>query len=144
MMPLDNVLSRLPNAKQTQPGRWRCACPVCGEHNQSTLSIGEGGSGAVLLKCFKLGCDPEAIARAIGLEVTDLFPQSVAGGGTPPPKRRRMLTPRQALDLLDHEAGIVAIAASDLARGIALSEADKARVLKAAARITVLREEVMA
>lgn len=144
MTPLDSVLSRLPDAKHTSPGRWRTACPVCGERNKSTLSIGEGDTGAVLLKCWKSGCDPEAIAHALGLDITELFPPKAdAGNGTPPLKRRRLLSAQQALDLLDHEAGIVAVAACDIARGVQLTDADKDRVLKAAARITTLREEVL-
>ena len=75
MTPIDTVLGRLPDAKQTAPGRWRTACPACGGRSQSTLSVGEGDTGAVLLKCFKSGCDPHTIATALGLDIADLFPQ---------------------------------------------------------------------
>jgi hypothetical protein len=74
--PVDTVLARLEPYRLNATGkdRWRAICPVCGERNPNTLSIGVGANDAVLLKCFKQGCSPEVIANALGLEITDLFP----------------------------------------------------------------------
>ncbi len=66
MSAADAVLARLDSPRPTGRDRWRAACPVCGERNRSTLSIGIGDSGAVLLKCFKSGCGPDEIAAALG------------------------------------------------------------------------------
>lgn len=122
--------------------RWRAACPACGGENRSTLSIGVGDTGAVLLRCWKSQCPAESIAAAVGLSVFDLFPERPApGGGASPPRRRRMLTAGQALQLLDAEAGIVAVAAENLAFGLSLSDADRARLRTSAARVAYLRRE---
>jgi hypothetical protein len=138
---LDLILSRLPDARSTGSDRWRDACPVCGERNRSTLSIGLGDTGVVLLKCFKLGCDPEAIATALGLDLSDLFPPKESHGS--PVKRRRLLTAAQALDLLDAEAQFIGVIASNIATGVEIDAADRARVLTAAGRIAHLRDEVL-
>jgi hypothetical protein len=145
--PFDTVAARLApyKPKETAPGRLRAICPVCGERNASTLSVGEGHDGAVLVTCFKSGCSIEAIAAALGLDVRDLFPPRQApGGGHPPLQRRRLISPMQALQLLHDEVHLVLVAAADLAAGIALDDADHARLLQAVARIVVLRDEVMA
>lgn len=129
-----------PHGLRMHGDRGRAACPVCGGKNRSTLSVGQTPEGAVLLKCFKSGCSVESIVAAIGLEVTDLFPPREHSA--PPMARRRLLTAGQALDLLDAEAGVVAIVASDIAHGRDISKGDRDRVLVAAARIAALRQEV--
>ena len=142
--PIDLVLSRIdtrPNGRD----RWRCACPVCGEGNQSTLSIGIGDTGAVLLKCWKSGCSPEQIAAAIGLDITDLFPpKRDAGQGYGAMRRRRLLTASQALELLENEIGLTRLCASDMARGAVLDDVTRERLMVAAARVSVMRDEVNA
>lgn len=142
--PLDVVLERLANyrLRENAPGRWRAVCPCCGEHNPNTLSVGEGDSGAVLLRCFKSECSAESIAQALGLEITDLFPPRESHAG--PAKRRRMLPAHQALGLLADEANLIAVCAANLFNGVELAEQDLDRVLTAAARIQILREESMA
>jgi hypothetical protein len=70
---VDLLLSRLDQPRANGRDRWRCACPVCGEKNRSTLSIGVGDSGAVLVRCWKSGCGPDEIVAAVGLEIEDLF-----------------------------------------------------------------------
>lgn len=143
--PIDLLLSRLPEARPSGPDRWRCACPVCGERSRSTLSIGVAGSGAVLLKCWKTGCDPEQIARAIGLDVADLFAHpSVPAGGASAERRRRMMSDRQALEILANESLLTWTAAHNLAHGHALTDADLERLDVAARRIQNIAAEARA
>lgn len=147
MSPIDAVLDRLSGhrLRENTPGRWRAVCPVCGEKNASTLSVGEADSGAVLLRCFKQGCSVDAIARALGLEMEDLFPpRPVPGGGTNPMRRRRLISAGQALDLLHDELTLTVVCASDLARGEPVDEATRQRLIQAAARVAMLRDEVRA
>lgn len=123
----------------------RMACPVCGGKNTNTLSAKRGDHGGVLLCCFKSGCEVQAIAHALGLELADLFPPRQAqSNGAPPTKRRGLLPPSQALELIDHEAQLVTVAALNTAHGVPLSEADLARLVQAANRITYLMSEVRA
>jgi hypothetical protein len=142
MTAADTLLSRLDSPRANGPNRWRAACPVCGERNRSTLSVGVGDSGAVLLKCFKSGCGPDQIAAAIGLGIEDLFPPRDSQSS--PLQRRRLITAGQALDLLHDEAQLVALAAANLAHGVELTADDRARCLTAAGRIAYLRDEVCA
>ena len=124
------------------PDRGRSCCPVCGERNASTLSIGVTAGGAVLLKCWKLGCDVESICAAMGLEVSELFPERESHGA--PLQRRRLLTAGQALELLHSEAQLIALCGSHIAHGVELTEHDRDRCLTAAGRIAHLLDEVRA
>lgn len=127
--------------RPTAHHRYRAVCPVCGERSPNTLSVGVTADGAVLLKCFKLGCGVESICAALGLEVADLFPPPDRQAS--PLRRPRLVSAQQALALLDDEARLVAVAAASVAQGATLSPEDCSRVLKAAGRIAVLRDEVM-
>lgn len=57
-------------ARRTNTG-WIARCPAH-EDRSPSLSIHEGRDGRTLLKCYA-GCDVAAIARALQLEVSDLF-----------------------------------------------------------------------
>lgn len=71
MQPLKKVLSRVLNHRRAGKG-YKACCPAHKDRHPS-LSISEGGDGRVLLKCFA-GCSTEAIANALGLTMSDLFP----------------------------------------------------------------------
>ena len=141
-MSVEVLLSRLDDPRPTGRDRWRCACPVCGGKNRSTLSVGVGDTGAVLLKCWKSGCGPEEIAHAVGLALEDLFPPRESHAS--PATRRRLITAAQALDLLDAEMLLAFVCASDMARGVELDNATRDRLLLGAARVSMLRSEVRA
>ena len=140
-MSADALLDALQPYKLRKAGtdRYRAICPVCGERNANTLSVGLTAEGAVLLRCFKSECDVERIVGALGLDLADLFPPRESHGA--PPRRRRLLTAGQALDLLNDEALLVAVAAANLGNSIELTDDDRARVLQAAGRIGYLAAE---
>lgn len=140
MSVIDALLSRLDHPRQSGADRWRCACPVCGGKNRSTLSVGVGDNGAVLLKCWKLGCGPEQIAVAVGLTIEDLFPPKDAAAK--PQGRARLLTPYQAMEILHDETQLIALCASDMAQGVKLSDRTRARLMKAAGRVSYLFNEL--
>lgn len=143
--PIDLVLSRLDSFKLRQhgPDRWRACCPACGGTNGSKLSVGEGDSGAVLLRCWA-GCEAEQVAHALGLELTDLFPPKLTHHSSGKPARRRMLSAGQALDLLDAEMTLAIVCSVDMAAGKALDEPTRERLLKSAARVSMLKDEARA
>ncbi len=136
--PIDNVLAQLPKAKQRQPSQWSACCPAHPDKGPS-LSVRETPEGAVLIHCFA-GCSVEAVVAALGLEMSDLFPPRQLSGNEP--KRiSRLLTAGQALELLDQEAMLVAVAAANVLHGEVLNQIDLTRILQAAGRIHWLREK---
>lgn len=144
--PIDVVLGRLDGFQVRENGRdrWRACCPAHGGSNPSTLSLGVGDNGTVLLRCWS-GCSLEDITAALGLNVMDLFPpKSERSGGGSSIKRRRLLTARQALDVLNTEMTLAVVCMSDMARGKALDEATRERLLLGAARVSMLDDEVRA
>ena len=72
---LDNVLMHLEGVRTSLRG-WKACCPAHTDRDPS-LSIGLGEQGQVLLKCFA-GCPIERITEAMGLTVTDLFPDGAS------------------------------------------------------------------
>jgi len=143
--PIETVLQRLEPYGLRPAGRdrWRARCPAHDGDNVTALSVGVGDTGAVLLKCWR-GCEVEKIATALGLELSDLFPQRAPDYTHGPQKRRRMLTAGQALDLLAAEAQITFVIACDMHRGRAINDADYERLGKAVSRIGELAQEVYA
>ncbi|MFM2345884.1 MAG: hypothetical protein RL654_637 [Pseudomonadota bacterium] len=121
----------------------RAACPVCGGRNTNTFSAKAGETGAVLVKCWKSDCTPEQVARALGLEIADLFPPREREPGKPAsaPRRVGMLPPMQALELIAAETFLVLVAAENLANGFTLTDTDRERLRAAAARIQYLTDE---
>src|SRR5260221_8082980 len=72
---LDNVLAHLKGVRTSLRG-WKACCPAHADREPS-LSIGLGEQGQVLLKCFA-GCPIEHITEAMGLTLTDLFPDGTS------------------------------------------------------------------
>lgn len=140
MTPADQLLPRLHGVRERGRGQWSARCPAHEDHSPS-LSIKERDDGALLLHCWA-GCEVDAIVGAVGLDLADLFARTGSSGKAS--KRRHLITAAQALDLLHDEALLVAVAAANIAHGVELAEADKDRLLQAAARVAYLRNEVRA
>lgn len=68
---LDSLLAKLTHVKRSGDG-WSARCPAH-EDRRSSLSIGTGDDGRVLL-CCHAGCSLDAICSAVGVEPVDLFP----------------------------------------------------------------------
>lgn len=136
--PIDRILALVSKAKQRQPGQWSACCPAHDDKGPS-LSVRELPDGSVLVYCFA-GCGAAAVVAALGLEMSDLFPPREKTGREParPP---RLLTAPQALELLETEARLVAVAAGNLMHGVILNQCDLDRLTQAAGRIAWLREE---
>jgi hypothetical protein len=61
-------------------------------------------------------------------------------GARPGRQRKTPLSAHQALQALTIESNLVAIAACNVARGVVLTDADRARLLQAASRCALVRE----
>lgn len=136
------LLARLEGVRRYGEG-WRAKCPACGGKTRDKVSIGLGQDGRILVHCFA-GCDAAAVISAAGLQLADLFPERLAPD-TPEDRRRNRLLARQvgwgaALGVLEFEARIVLIVASDVAAGKIPSDDDMLRLQLAQARIEEARD----
>lgn len=133
MTPAEKFVQRLGKVKGRN-GSWTAQCPAH-EDKSPSLSVRETEDGRVLVHCFG-GCEVNAVLGAVGMTLTDLFPDR--------PERVDGHTSRQvkpafyASDLLriaSIECLVVMIAAYDMRRGKTLSESDMSRLQTAQQRI---------
>jgi hypothetical protein len=79
--PVQSVLDRLEDARQTGQNQWQARCPAH-DDSHASLSIGQGDAGKVLLYCHVCGKEATpAIVESIGLTMSDLDPPE---HGVPP------------------------------------------------------------
>jgi hypothetical protein len=133
---IELVLSRLDKVRPYGKG-YTARCPAH-EDRTASLSIAVGNDGCLLIHDFA-GCSVRDVLAAIGLTISDLFPRRLADASPEARKESRMLALRSqvcaAANVLDHEAGLVLVAAGDTARGRTLADADHARLALACERI---------
>lgn len=136
-MNADALLSRLQGVRRGDGG-WRADCPNGHSHARGSLSITRADDGRVLLHCFACG-DVHGILAAVGLEVTDLFPERIKSASPETRQRAREAFRRAswaaALRLLARETCVVLAAVAAIRRGGALAAADEDRLKLAAQRI---------
>jgi hypothetical protein len=70
--PINRVLTRLQGVRKTEKG-WEAPCPAH-ETQPPILRISEAGDGTVIPECPSPGCGADAICKALGLRLQDLFP----------------------------------------------------------------------
>lgn len=128
-MSVDTLLQRLTKVKGGR-GHWTACCPAH-EDRSPSLAITETDDGRILLKCFG-GCSVQAIVGSIGMDMTDLFPDS---NDHYKPKVKNAFYATDLLKLIEFESTIVIIAANDLANGKQLSDNDRSRLKQAHERI---------
>jgi hypothetical protein len=133
MTPAEKFVQRLGKVKGRN-GSWTACCPAH-EDKSPSLSIREGEDGRVLVHCFG-GCDVQAVLSAVGMDMSDLFPerQERYEGQT----SKQMKPAFYATDLLriaSFECLVVMIAAYDIRHGKKLSESDMNRLQIAQQRI---------
>jgi len=135
-MSAHKLLSLLRGVKPTGPGRWVSLCPAH-EDKRPSLAIRELPDARILVHCFGC-CATSEVLAAVGLTMEDLFPERQDGYGGA--KERRPWNAIDVLRCISLEALIVAIAANNLAKGVALPEADRKRLQLAAARLQAAME----
>jgi len=75
--PFAVILERLHSARRSGTG-YAAHCPAH-DDQRASLSLDRGTEGGVVLHCHA-GCSPEAVVKALGLEVRDLMPLSPPAG----------------------------------------------------------------
>ncbi len=129
--PIDKLLDRLDKVKETGPGRWVACCPAHQDKHPS-LSVRETSDGTLLVKCWS-GCGAADVVAAVGLTLADLFPDRP--DNRLPLRPRERWVPGDVWRCVAHEAGIVAVAAADVAAGRPVSQDDADRAGLAADRL---------
>ena len=104
----------------TATGAWVC------------MSCGQKGGDVLAYEIAVTGADFVTAAKAIGAWVDDGRPHT--------PQKPTPLSPRAALSAMAFEATLTAIAAGNIAKGVLLTDADRARLMTAASRINLLTE----
>lgn len=138
-MDVTDLLSRLQSVRPSGRDRWMARCPSHEDRGPS-LSVRAAGDGRILLHCFA-GCGAADVVESLGLTLGDLFAEPLYHRAKP---IRHGLSAMDALRALARESGVVAIAASDIAEGRALSAEDADRVALAAGRIGAALEAIHA
>lgn len=134
---MEHILSRLQKVRGRN-GSYSACCPAH-EDRSPSLTIRETPDGTILLHCFS-GCSVNAIAEAVGVELTDLFPPESEDYKAFDARNRKPVRPKfyasELLRAISFEATVVAVAAHNLAAGKALSKTDLDRLTLAKQRIT--------
>lgn len=139
-MSADNLLSRLDKVKQTGHGKWIACCPAHGDKSPS-LSIRETDDGTILVHCFA-GCSAVEIISAVGLQMSDLFPEKQTYLHRP--SKRPKISAHDALHCLGLETATAYLAACRLASGGTLALDELERLKLAYQRISAAQEVVNA
>lgn len=134
-MSADALVFKLEGVRSTGPGRWIARCPAHDDRSPS-LSIRQLEDGRVLVHCFA-SCSVEEVLAAVGLEFDALFPERSLADHVL--RERRLFPAGDVLQALAGEALLVAVAASNIAQGVMLTDADRQRLAKAAGRIEAAR-----
>ena len=130
MTPAEKFLSRVEGVRQTGTGRWIFRVPTR-EDKRPSGSARELDDGRLLIHDFA-GSSASEILAAVGLEMTDLYPEQLTEYGK---RERRPFPAADALRCVAFEALVVSAAAAALATGEPLLSVDRDRLLVAAERL---------
>ena len=124
----EKIITQLDGVKTTGQDRWIARCPTHDDKSPS-LAIREVDD-RLLLHCFA-GCEAYEIVSALGMELSDLFPEKINTGNKP---LSRPFPAADILRCLSYEITFLVVCASDLAKGEKLNQEDKDRLLVSASR----------
>ena len=117
----------------------------CDFHGGSdSLRVNVQTGGWVCMSCAAKGGDTLAFHQALHgmgfVEAARDLGCWIDDGQPPTPQRPTPLPARAALSVLAFETTLAAVAAGNVAHGIALTDTDRARLMKAAGRINLIAE----
>ena len=129
--------------KLTGPRSAKWKTTSCRFHDGSDSMRINAASGAwVCMSCGQKGGDVLAYELAVTgagfIEAVKAIGAWVDDGRHQAPQKPTPLSPRAALSAMAVEAMLTAVAAGNIARGVVLSDADRARLMTAAGRINLL------
>jgi len=135
-MTADTLLSRLDRVKQTGQGRWVCNCPAPASKSKQSLAVRELDDGRVLLHCFA-GCAPHEVMFAVGMDMSDLFPDAAA---THLPRERKPFNAHDVLRCVAFELGVAIQFLNMVRSGAPLNDEHNARFLACVDRLVTAEE----
>lgn len=126
---LDNLLARLDKVRDKGNGQYTACCPAHDDRSPS-LAVRETDDGTILIKCWA-GCGAADVVAAVGMELSDLFPDS-AGSDTLrlTPQRKRFSNDMMAQ--MVEQILVVAIVGEKIGRGEPLRDIDRQCALESA------------
>lgn len=129
MSALNTVLSRLDKVQRIGNDRFKALCPAHADRSPSLANKDDGGR--LLLHCFG-GCETIDVLGAIGLDFSDIMPEKAMGDFK---RDRKPFYAMDILGIIKLEAMLAYVYASNMAKGVPLTSADKERLLLVASRI---------
>jgi len=123
---IDTLLSRVHKLKKTGDSKWLSCCPAHDDKSPS-LSI-KLADDRILIYCFA-GCDVSSIVGGLGLELSDLMPESKRHSR--PDNKRPKFNKSEMFDRIAEESSILVIGIRQISSGTPLNDDDMARVIKA-------------
>jgi hypothetical protein len=130
------LIDRLHCVRRTGPGRWIARCPGHPDGSPS-LSVRQLDDGRWLIHDFG-GCGTDDVLAALGLQMSDLFPERLPGHNYAATHSR--IPPCDLLEIISEETSVVAVVAADMLEGRTISELDWRRLAQAAARSAAARD----
>jgi len=131
------LLDRLDKVRQVGEGRWKACCPAHDDRSPS-LAVTEKPDGIILIKCWT-GCGAADVVAAIGLSMSDLFPDKLSHHMPAKRDRQHWHMAKEALISLDRDALLITTAIENVCNGVYLNDKDRLLVCEAVRRINEAR-----
>lgn len=129
-MKVDMLLDALRKVRVTGSNEWVACCPAHDDRSPS-LAIKDNGDGRILVHCFA-GCPVEEVLGSVGMVLSDLMPEKVIDHRV----KRIPFNPRTVIEATAFNSLIVAIAASDMAKGKTLTTEEKTTLWQISGELT--------
>lgn len=128
---LEVLLSRLKKVRKN--GKDYLACCPAHQDKSPSLTIAEKADGKVLIHCFA-GCSPAEIVAAVGMNLSELMPESLRHHGK---KEPRPFNPYHVMAALADDLTVALLLAKDVQRGIKLTESESLIMAKIIGRVSM-------
>lgn len=112
--PIDTLLSRLDGVRPSKANSWMARCPAHNGDGRS-LAVTHSEDGRILIYCFAHQCDVDDILGAVGMSVSDLFPDRLPEHRYQP--RKHGVSGIDVMRAMRSELEILHLLADEMSRG---------------------------
>lgn len=138
-MSVDKILDRLEGVRKTSAGKWLARCPAHDDRHAS-FSVKETEDGKILCHCFA-GCSVEDVLAAIGLDMSDFYPERISQPGQAWAKIPKFNASEIVKGAI-FEASVLTVAVGRMLDGVKLSQDDVERIYQAIRTLDNYRMEI--